>query len=151
MLLAGLVAEDEEDVGEFIGEFRPGDGASLSTAALLWGFLGVVGLGALVAWYRVWWSLRKLGVADELYAKMLRLATLLGFPQRSHQTPYEYASALGRQVPGYERDVDYVARAYVRRRYRGRSVPLPDLREADEAWKRLRWALLWRLFRPASG
>ena len=102
-------------------------------------------------WYRSWWSLRRLGLADELYAKMLRLATLLGFPYRVHQTPYEYASSLGRQMVGYEQDVDYVARAYVRRRYRGRGVPLSDLREAEEAWKRLRWALLWRLFRGSPG
>ena len=150
-LLAGLIADDEEDLDDFIGEFRPSGGPVLNGAVLLYSFLGVVGLVALVVWYRGWWSLRRLGIADEMYAKMLRLATLLGFPQRVHQTPYEYAAALGRQVPGHERDVDHVARAYVRRRYRGRGVPLSDLREAEWAWKRLRWALLWRLFRPTGG
>ena len=132
-LIAGLFAEDDDDLDEFIGEFRPTGGPSINGAAVLYGLLGALGLVALVVWYRAWWSLRRLGVADEMYAKMLRLATLVGFPQRAHQTPYEYAAALGRQVPGHEREVDYVARAYVRRRYRGRSVPLSDLREAEEA------------------
>ncbi len=150
-LLAGLFAEDEDDLDDFIGEFRPSGGPAIDGAAVLYSFVGVVGLVALVVWYRGWWRLRRLGLADEIYAKMLRLATLVGFPQRLHQTPYEYAAALGRQVPGHQHDVDYVARAYVRRRYRGRGVPLSDLRDAEEAWKRLRWALLWRLFRPASG
>ena len=150
-LIGGLFAEDDDDEDEFIGEFRPSGGTSLNGEAILYSFLGAAGLVVLVVWYRAWWRLRRFGVADEIYAKMLRLATVLGFPQRPHQTPYEYAAALGRQVPGFERDVDYVARAYVRRRYRGRGVPLSDLRDAQEAWKRLRWAMLWRLFRPASG
>ncbi len=150
-VIAGLIADDEDDLDDFIGEFRASEGLPLNGAVLLVGFLGIVCIVTLVVWYRAWWSLRRLGLADELYAKMLRLATLLGFPYRVHQTPFEYASSLGRQMPGYEHDVDRVAQAYVRRRYRGRSVPLSDLRDAEEAWKRLRWALLWRLFRGAPG
>ena len=150
-VILGLTAEDEDDLDDFIGEFRASDGFPVNGAVLLWGFLSIVGIVTLIVWYRAWWSLRRLGLADELYAKMLRLAMLLGFPYRVHQTPYEYASSLGRQMPGYEHDVERVAQAYVRRRYRGRSVPLSDLRDAEEAWKRLRWALLWRLFRGAPG
>ena len=150
-LIAGLIADDDEDLDEFVGEFRP-SGPPIVNGATILGVVGAVAaLTLLAVWYRGWWSLRRLGLADEMYAKMLRLATLLGFPQRAHQTAYEYAAALGRQVPGHASDVDAIAQAYVRRRYRGRGVPLSDLRDAEEAWKRLRWALLARLFGSAPG
>ena len=146
-LLEGVGALDEEELDELIGDFSIDGGTALDARVVVYVLLGTAALIIAVVWYRWWWRLRRLARPDEIYAKMLRLATLIGFPQRAHQTPHEYALALSAQVPEHAAQVRTIAVAYERRRYAGRSVPLSDLRDAEEAWKRLRWVLFFRLFR----
>ena len=144
----GPVPEDEEEegAGDF-GDLSPGGGSTFGAAWII-GLLAV-GLGTLFAtvYYRWWWRLRRLSRADEVYAKMQRLTSLLGMPPRPEQTPMEYAALLGREVPEAQRDVDELARVYMNRRYAGKPIPMSDLRNADAAWSRLRWTLIKRMFR----
>ncbi len=103
-------------------------------------------LAGLLVWYRWWWRLGRLSRADELYAKMLRLSTVLGFPRRQDQTPLEYANTLAVELPASAAEIRAIAKAYARRRYGAAPMPLRDVRRAEEAWGHLRWQLIRRLF-----
>jgi transglutaminase-like putative cysteine protease len=144
----GPIPEDEEEEGAGgFGDLSPGGGSIFGTAWII-GLLAV-GLGTLLAtvYYRWWWRLRRLSRADEVYAKMQRLTSLLGMPPRPEQTPKEYAELLGREVPEAQCDFDELARVYMNRRYSGKLIPMSDLRSVDAAWSRLRWTLIKRMFR----
>lgn len=109
---------------------------------------GLVGVAALSAvWQRWWWSLSRYGRPAERYAKMARLAGLMGLPVRPSQTPGEYGAALAREVPEADGDIREVVSAYVRHRYSGGGVPEDQIAAAETAWRRLRWTLMKRLLR----
>ena len=119
--------------------------ASCSPSRRWWWF--VLGL----SYYRIWWSLNRFERADELYAKMARLGGLLGVPQRRGQTPYDYAGALLAEAPEGGPDFACIASAYAGNRYSGKPIPMREVTNAEEAWSRLRWVLLKRMFRVTPG
>ena len=147
--LEGLLEEEEEELGD-LGDFSTDSGFLVN--------LRLIGAGIAVAFtafisvvlYRWWWRLGRLSRPDEMYAKLQRLATLLGVPPRSEQTPNEYSSMLGREMPEHAADFHEIARLYAWRRYANTLVSMGELRVAEGAWSRLRWALVRRMFRLRS-
>jgi transglutaminase-like putative cysteine protease len=143
----GPFPEDEEDESDFTGDFA-GQGSGvvnvqgmiLITLAFAIALLGYV-------YYRWWWRLSRFPRADELYAKMTRLATLLGLPPDPAQTPHEYVESLVSELPEHAHAIRELGRVYANRRYARGVVSMVDLREADNAWTSLRWPLIRRMFR----
>jgi hypothetical protein len=148
--ILGLLDDEEEDDEGFIGFFPDFDGdLALATTPMLIAAIVAVAAGLLaLAWYRVWWRLGRLERADELYAKLLRLASALGVARRVGQTPHEYAEMLAGQLPEHAADIRTIAATYAHRRYAAGAVSLTEVRHAEEAWGRLRWPLIRRLFGP---
>ena len=108
----------------------------------------IVAVAAIaVFFYRWWWRLARYPKADELYAKMGKLATLLGLPPDPASTPAEFALVLSGELPEYAASFQTISRVYSVRRYAGRIVSMADVRDAEEAWERMRWRLVRRLFR----
>ena len=145
----GEILEDEE---EEIYYFPEADGQSGRWLPMLGSALLVtlvVGLG--VFFRQWWWTLGRLSRADELFAKMSRLGSMLGMPPRAEQTAAEYAASLAAELPEERERIAVIAHAYELRRYRDGPVPLPLVREAEESWRRLRWSLVKRFFRVRPG
>jgi transglutaminase-like putative cysteine protease len=105
--------------------------------------LSLVALASGVAWLVLNWGIDGLPPGEAPYARMARLAWLLGRGPTPSQTPHEFAGALG--VPA----AVTLADAYVASRWsQGRAAPPEDL---DAAWRAVRAALLRGLFsRPAG-
>ncbi len=141
----GEIPEDEDEEifffpegGEQSGGWLPLLGSSL--------FVALVAGGGVYVW-RWWWVLGRLSRAEELFAKMSRLGSMLGMQPRAEQTAAEYAALLASELPEREGEIASIARAYQLRRYREGPVPLSLVREAEESWRRLRWAMARRFFR----
>jgi transglutaminase-like putative cysteine protease len=143
----GPIPEDEDELGGAV----PGLGGT-PTAFVTLGrvFAGVVAAAIAflaVAFYRWWWRLGRYPKADELYAKLGRLATLLGVPPDPSYTPSEFAALLSREVPEHAGSFETLAGVYASRRYGGKTISMSDIRRAQEAWETVRWPLVRRLFR----
>jgi hypothetical protein len=144
----GPFPEDDDDGSVISGAFDETNNAFFLTIGRM--FVGLVGAGALflaLLYYRWWWRLGRLARVDELYAKMGRLATLLGLPASPAQTPTEYAEVLASELPEHAASIRVLASLYASRRYAGKPIPMPELRKAEIAWSAMRWALFRRLFR----
>jgi transglutaminase-like putative cysteine protease len=139
-----LDEEDEEGLG---GAFQAdqGFGPSLRSVLTVLAIAAVAALG--FTWWRWWLRLGSLDRADELYAKMLRLAVLLGIPQRRDQTPIEYGESLGEEMPESVADIRMLSWTYASRRYAGYPVSMQQLRLVEQSWERLRWRMIKRMFR----
>jgi hypothetical protein len=73
-----------------------------------------------------------------IYINMERLATGMGYPRLSAQTPYEYLATLRKALPGVEDDVQLITEAYVNAHY-GQVPDNPDdLQRIRECWERVR-------------
>jgi transglutaminase-like putative cysteine protease len=143
----GPFPEDDDDGGVVSGDFDATNNAFFLTIGRM--FVGLLGAGSLfllILYYRWWWRLGRLARVDELYAKMSRLATLLGLPASPAQTPAEYAEVLASEVPEHAKAIRSLARLYATRRYAGKPIPMPELRNAEIAWSSIRWAFFRRLF-----
>jgi hypothetical protein len=139
---------EDDDEGEAVGDdFAGTSDAFVDLGRLFVWFMGAVALFLVYLYYRWWWRLGRLARADELYAKMGRLAGLLGLPTTPSQTPAEYADLLAGEIPEHTESFRALARIYSSRRYAGKPLPMPDLRVAELAWGNIRWALFRRLFR----
>lgn len=87
-------------------------------------------LGA-AAWLFLHWGIDGLRPTEAPYARLARLARLLGRGPSPAQTPHEFAERLGPAAT-------VLADAYVRSRWSGRG----DAEGLDEAWREVRRALL---------
>ncbi len=77
--------------------------------------------------------------AEQLYGNLISWATrLFRLAPLDHQTPYEYAQAVARLVPGGRREIVRVADLFVGERFGGRKA---SAAEADLLWRRVRSAL----------
>lgn len=111
-------------------------------------FLGVLAGLATLAWYLWERDLRGLPPAVVAYAKMTRLATLLGFGPRRSETPVEYGQALAGAVPEAGSNVARIAHDYTRYRFgRHDSEPGRPSPAGPRPWRLVRNALLRRLGR----
>lgn len=116
---------------------RAGQVGLLITIALL---LAIgVGSVAAVAWRR---GPRGPVSADSAYSSIARLATRLGFGPRPEQTVYEYAGALGDELPAARPELETVARAKVEVAYGGLVLGEDRLASLRHAQRRLRISLL---------
>jgi Transglutaminase-like superfamily/Domain of unknown function (DUF4129) len=84
---------------------------------------------------------------DKAWGSMARLAARLGLGPRPSQTVYEYAGALGDEVPAVRIELTTLARAKVEVAYGKRDLAPERLRRIAEAYQRLRLALIGLLFR----
>ncbi|MBI2858950.1 MAG: transglutaminase domain-containing protein, partial [Chloroflexi bacterium] len=111
---------------------------------LVWGIL-LPGLALIVGGFAVTW--RRIGsipLSPEAgYARLLLLSRLGGMPAAASQTPYEFASTVGRRWPEAEREVWRVADSYVVASFsKARHTDRPNA----ENWPKIRSAFLRRLF-----
>ena len=85
-----------------------------------------------------------LSMAERVYADLVDwVRRLLGIAPLSHQTPHEYAKAVGWAVPRGERAIERIAELYVQERFGGKEIPDEEVEGAwHEAWPNLwrRWA-----------
>lgn len=117
--------------------FRPG----LPLLAIL----GVLAAFLVLAWYLWERDLRGFPPPVVAYAKMTRLASLLGFAPRRSETPVEYARALSAALPDAGSNVHRIASEYARLRFGHHD---PDERDrALRLWRFVRNALLRKIGR----
>jgi hypothetical protein len=143
----GPFPEDDEDDSDMTGEFTKLGGSTVSIKGVIFGAIGlaVALVGYLYYWW--WWRLGRLFRADELYAKMTRLATLLGVPPSPAQTPLQYVESLALEMPEHALAFRDLGRVYSHRKYAQGAISMVDLRDAENAWSALRWPLVRRMFR----
>lgn len=79
--------------------------------------LGLLALCVLVVWFLWERGLRGLPPAAKAYAKMVRLASWLGFSPFPAETPHEYGHALSGQIPEVRSSVQRIAAEYARYRF----------------------------------
>ncbi|HTK45215.1 MAG TPA: transglutaminase domain-containing protein [Patescibacteria group bacterium] len=84
---------------------------------------------------------------DKAWGSMARLAARLGLGPRPSQTVFEYAGALGDEVPAVRVELTTLARAKVEVAYGRRDIAPDRMRRIAEAYHRLRLALLGLLLR----
>ncbi|MBM3941062.1 MAG: transglutaminase domain-containing protein [SAR202 cluster bacterium] len=121
----------------------PASPFQLALAALA--FSAVAGL--ILVWYRSWYRLSRLGRPAEIYAKTRLLATIVGFPPKPSQTPHEYGRFLASRMPRDAAAVLAISNAYAAARYGAGIGSMAATKEAERAWRSLRWGLLMRLLR----
>ena len=96
------------------------------------------GLAAFWTWRER--EFRGLNLVEQVYERLCSFARRLGLEFQRHQTPYEYAAALGTVIPEGRGPVQRIADLYVRERFSGKEV---GGKEAEETWRGLR-PILWR-------
>ena len=84
---------------------------------------------------------------DKAWGSIARLAARLGLGPRPSQTVFEYAGALGDEVPAARVELTTLARAKVEVAYGKRDLAPDRLRRIAEAYQRLRLALIGMLLR----
>jgi transglutaminase-like putative cysteine protease len=107
--------------------------------------LAVLALLALLAWYLWEKDLRGLPPTVVAYAKMTRLAGLLGFGIQPGDTPDTYGQALTAALPEAGPNPARIADGYAKYRF-GHRTAEPDDRPI-QLWRFVRNALLWRIGR----
>ncbi len=153
--LTGLDIDPEDDGSPFfgvpVGSFERGiDFTRYSIFAAI--AIAVVA-GLWLLWSFVWnFGLESLGPESRAYAKMSRLGWLAGIGRRAHQTPIEYAAAIGRSVPDAASGASHIASAYSYIRYRDASLDGDDADDESKdeltaAWKGIRYMLIGKMFR----
>ena len=100
--------------------------------------IGIVAL-ALVARRR---GARRPMEPDQAWGALARFASRFGFGPRPAQTVFEYAGALGDQIPAVRHELTTVARAKVEVAYGRRQLTDDRLRGIGEAYRRLRFAII---------
>ena len=112
----------------------------------------LIGLGALASLWLVLvmvWNigLGKASSVERAYTKMSRLGTLSGTRRYPHQTPVEYAAALGHAVPAVATGARHIAWAFSNNRYGGRAPDEEEQRTLEQIWKSIRGSLIARSLR----
>jgi transglutaminase-like putative cysteine protease len=100
--------------------------------------IGIVAL-ALVARRR---GARRPMEPEQAWGALARFAARFGFGPRPAQTVFEYAGALGDQIPAVRHELTTVARAKVEVAYGRRALSDDRLRGIGEAYRRLRFAII---------
>jgi hypothetical protein len=118
------------------GSSGPNRGLFIAIGILL--LIGVLAL-ALVARRR---GARRPMEPDLAWGALARFASRFGFGPRPAQTVFEYAGALGDQIPAVRHELTTVARAKVEVAYGRRSMSDDRLRGVGEAYRRLRFAII---------
>ena len=104
----------------------------------------LVYLSVQFAWHR---GLRGLPRGKETYAKMYRLAYLLGAGPKPNYTPNEFADALASAMPEERSNIGFITRVYIQQQF-GRKQPSEDEEQLlIAAWRQVRNRLIRRLLK----
>ena len=131
-------------------------GADVTLEGSSWGLVRLaitvsIALGALASMWLVVmvWNigLGKASSVDKAYTKLSRLGALSGTRRHPHQTPVEYAAALGSAVPAVALGARHIARAFSNSRYGGRAPGEDEQQTLEQIWKTIRGSLLARSLR----
>jgi transglutaminase-like putative cysteine protease len=125
-----------------------GGGSGADENAFAWKLLawagGVVGSILIVA--SLWWfSLRGMDAPTRAYARMSRVASVMGMKRRGDQTVLEFATALGERTVAASEHAEFIASEFQRRTYAGPSGSSEEedkSKRLNAAWRRLARALI---------
>lgn len=73
-----------------------------------------------------------------IYANLVRLATEMGYPRSTAQTPYEYLIVLHQALPESETEVELITEAYVNAHYGQVPDTREELQRIRDSWERVR-------------
>ncbi len=107
------------------------------------GLAAVVAGAAAVAWRR---SVAGLPYPQQVWEKVVRVASWAGQPPRTGQTPSEFARFLERRVRRAH-NIDLLAQAYNRSRFGRGDVSAGDRERLGRLWIGLRGPLFWEIVR----
>lgn len=96
-----------------------------------------------LAWF---WLYRRPGSNSSLYPRMVVLASAAGLRPRSSQTVLEFADQLSQALPERAPDITSITSVYLDVRYGKRSLDSAYRSDLTEAWRRIRYTLLKRIF-----
>ncbi len=81
---------------------------------------------------------------ERAYTKMSRMGTLAGIGRRPHETPFDYAVAIGAAIPSTAHSADQIARSFASGRYGGPEAGDHDEDALKRAWSAMRGPLVGR-------
>ena len=79
---------------------------------------------------------------ERAYTKMSRMGTLAGIGRRPHETPLDYAMAIGAAIPSTALSAGHIARSFASGRYGGPEAGDYDEDELNRAWSNMRGPLV---------
>jgi transglutaminase-like putative cysteine protease len=94
-------------------------------------------IGLFVALVRFELRFRGLGAIDSAWGKTRLLGAYAGHAARPSQTPYEYAAAIGREIPDVQEPLRTIAYARVQDRYAPMGATAAERDAAAAAWRRV--------------
>ncbi len=94
-------------------------------------------LALFVALVRFEMRFRGLGEIDTAWGKTRLLGAYAGHAARPSQTPYEYADAMGREIPDVQEPMRTIAHARVQDRYSPTGATDSERAAAAAAWRRI--------------
>jgi hypothetical protein len=109
-------------------------GISLGVIAVLWLLLQFL-------WTR---GLAHATPVERAYTKMSRMGTLAGIGRRPHETPIDYAIAIGAAIPSTALSADHIAQSFASGRYGGPEAGDHDEDALNRAWSTIRGPLVGR-------
>jgi transglutaminase-like putative cysteine protease len=114
--------------GDLSKTIDPRPGLAVLSALLLALFVGLV---------RFEIRFRGLGTIDSAWGKTRLLGAYAGHAARPSQTPYEYADAMGREIPDVHEPLRTIARARVQDRYSPTGATDAERDAAAAAWRKV--------------
>ena len=134
----GFQDPDEPATGGGTTSGTPGPNRGLFIAI---GIILLVGIAALALMARRRGPRRPME-PEQAWGALARFASRFGFGPRPAQTVFEYAGALGDEIPAARLELATVARAKVEVAYGRRQLTDDRLRGLTEAYRRLRFAII---------
>ena len=133
--------QDPDEPATAGGVTRRGSSATNRGLFIAIGILLLIGVIALALVARSRGSRRPME-PNQAWGALARFAGRFGFGPRPAQTVFEYAGALGDQIPAARHELTIVARAKVEVAYGRRQLTDDRLRGIGEAYRRLRFAII---------
>ena len=104
--------------------------------------LSLMLLALVIAFVRFELRFRGLPAIDSAWGKTRLLGAYAGHAARPSQTPYEYADAVGREIPDVQEPLRIIAHARVQDRYAPGGATLAERDAASLAWRRIARVLI---------
>ncbi len=104
--------------------------------------LSLMLLALLIAFIRFELRFRGLPAIDRAWGKTRLLGAYAGHAARPSQTPYEYADAMGREIPDVQEPLRTIAHARVQDRYARGGATAAERDAAALAWRRIARVLI---------
>jgi transglutaminase-like putative cysteine protease len=138
----GLAGRDNEpDPGNLGVDDTPPSGVGGGVRAIDprpgFAVLAALLLALFVALVRFELRFRGLGAIDSAWGKTRLLGAYAGHAARPSQTPYEYADAIGREIPDVQEPLQTIAHARVQDRYSPGGATDAERAAAAMAWRRV--------------